>query len=201
MARERLYGLKEIAAATGVRAATLSAWQARGNNGMPPPDQRLGAGPVWFAATIEPWIASLGRRPDEDAPALREDVLRRVLRRHLRATALLLEEPPRRPTLIAHALKDLERVGADCARAASEARGPLARALRAEADLIGELDPIRSRTEREMSRAGSERRSRRAVSPDLDRSHRRLSGLLVAQAASLSAAIGGWLDADAPDRG
>lgn len=51
-----LYGVKEIAQALGVRPDTVSQWLARGK--LPAPDQRLSAGPVWLAATIEPWIES-----------------------------------------------------------------------------------------------------------------------------------------------
>ena len=80
---------------------------------------------------------------------LDEFFLRRLLRRHLRATALLLEGPPRRPALIARALRDLEDLKGECEKAASEARRPLARVLRDEAELVGRLAEVRRRSERE----------------------------------------------------
>lgn len=48
-------------------------------------------------------------------------------------TPTAVEASPRQPTLIAHALKDIEEVAIDCARAGGDAHGPLARALRDEA--------------------------------------------------------------------
>lgn len=51
-----IYGLTEIARATGWDRRTLSVWVARGK--MPPPTQRLASGPIWDAAVIDPWIKS-----------------------------------------------------------------------------------------------------------------------------------------------
>ena len=206
MPRERLYGLGEIAAAIGERPGTVSAWQSRGTNAMPPPDQRLSSGPVWFGATIEPWMAARAQPALPSAmeadlllvPVLDESFLRRLLRRHLRATALLLESPPRRPALIARALRDLEDLEGECEQAASEARGPLARALRDEAELVGRLAEVRRRSEREARPTGQVQRARH-VSPGLDRAYTELSGLMTGQAAPLSAAVAKWLEADGPD--
>jgi predicted DNA-binding transcriptional regulator AlpA len=50
----KLYGVKEIAEALGVRADTVSQWILRGK--LPEPTERLSAGPVWLASVIEPWI-------------------------------------------------------------------------------------------------------------------------------------------------
>ena len=52
---KKLYGVAEIAAALGVARTNISTWVSRGQ--MPPPDERLASGPVWYAATIEGWIA------------------------------------------------------------------------------------------------------------------------------------------------
>lgn len=91
---ERLYGLKEVAAEIGVQPATLTRWQSRGTNAMPPPNQRLSAGPVWFASRIEPWIAERRRRselPEADVEAL----VRRTARRAFRLAAVVHEDAPR----------------------------------------------------------------------------------------------------------
>lgn len=55
MAR-KIYGIKEIAEAIGQHRATVWAWLSRGVRDIPPPDDRISAGPVWLAETIEPWI-------------------------------------------------------------------------------------------------------------------------------------------------
>lgn len=52
--RRKVYGTSEIAEIIKIRRETLSAWNARGK--LPPPDERLSSGPVWFPETIEPWI-------------------------------------------------------------------------------------------------------------------------------------------------
>jgi len=49
-----LYGLREIAEALGTDPAKVRVWKQRGH--LPKPDAELAMGPVWFAATIEPWI-------------------------------------------------------------------------------------------------------------------------------------------------
>jgi predicted DNA-binding transcriptional regulator AlpA len=51
---ERLYGIGDIAAALGMRAQTLAQWHRRGK--LPPADATVSGRPVWYAATIEPWI-------------------------------------------------------------------------------------------------------------------------------------------------
>lgn len=50
----KLYGLSEIADATGDKLNTVSQWYKRGK--LPEPDQLLKMGPVWSADTIRPWI-------------------------------------------------------------------------------------------------------------------------------------------------
>ncbi len=49
-----LYGLAELAKATGIDRRVLSVWYGRGK--LPPPTQALKSGPVWDAQAIEPWI-------------------------------------------------------------------------------------------------------------------------------------------------
>jgi predicted DNA-binding transcriptional regulator AlpA len=50
----KLYGLTEIAAATGIDRRVLAMWLHRGK--LPEPDARLAMGPAWTARRIEPWI-------------------------------------------------------------------------------------------------------------------------------------------------
>jgi predicted DNA-binding transcriptional regulator AlpA len=50
----KLYGIAEIAQALGVSRGLVAQWYRRGK--LPEPDARLAMGPVWTAATIEPWI-------------------------------------------------------------------------------------------------------------------------------------------------
>ncbi len=50
----RAYGIAEIADALDVGTPLVSVWRKRGK--LPDPDITLRMGPVWLAATIEPWI-------------------------------------------------------------------------------------------------------------------------------------------------
>jgi len=50
----KVYGIAEIAQALGVKRQTVAQWHHRGK--LPPADEELSMGPVWFAETIEPWI-------------------------------------------------------------------------------------------------------------------------------------------------
>jgi hypothetical protein len=50
----KFYGITEIAEAIGQRRDTVSMWRTRGK--LPQPDAVLKMGPVWTAASIEPWI-------------------------------------------------------------------------------------------------------------------------------------------------
>jgi predicted DNA-binding transcriptional regulator AlpA len=56
MPETRLYGVAELAAATGQRRATVSQWARRGR--LPEPTARLAMGPVWAGPEIEGWIAA-----------------------------------------------------------------------------------------------------------------------------------------------
>lgn len=51
----RVYGVAEVAAAIGKTPGLVAQWHRRRK--LPPPDDHLASGPVWHAATIEPWIA------------------------------------------------------------------------------------------------------------------------------------------------
>ena len=54
-----LVSAKEIAQRLDVRPQTVHVWQHRGI--FPPPDIRLGVGPIWHWATIEAWAKQTGR--------------------------------------------------------------------------------------------------------------------------------------------
>jgi hypothetical protein len=51
----RLYGVRDIAEAIGKPRGLVAQWHKRGR--LPPADQYPSGAPVWYAATIEPWIA------------------------------------------------------------------------------------------------------------------------------------------------
>lgn len=51
----KLYGLTEIARATGLPPNLVTVWHHRGR--LPEPTARLAMGPVWEEADIWPWIA------------------------------------------------------------------------------------------------------------------------------------------------
>lgn len=55
-----VYGLAELARAAGVKPRTMSGYLARRQ--CPDPDVRLESGPVWFAETVEAWIAKRDNR-------------------------------------------------------------------------------------------------------------------------------------------
>lgn len=104
------YGIAEIADALGVDRQLVTVWRRRRSRGMPEPDDELAAGPLWLAATIEPWIATTRHRLDlEGSPeaAGNKAVLpAQALRRYLRLTVLLLEERLR-PGHLGRAARDL----------------------------------------------------------------------------------------------
>ena len=72
---ETLYGVAELARAAGVKPRTLAAYLARGH--CPPPDVRLECGPVWYAASVAPWLETRQRRLD-DAESRAEAAIRVV---------------------------------------------------------------------------------------------------------------------------
>jgi hypothetical protein len=65
VAMEKHYGIAEIAEALGARRQTVA--QRFYSGGLPEPDQRLKMGPVWHAATIEPWIKAEQKKRRKEA--------------------------------------------------------------------------------------------------------------------------------------
>ncbi len=51
----RIYGLAELAQRIGISRTTATVWSSRQK--LPVPDERLACGPVWFAETVEKWLA------------------------------------------------------------------------------------------------------------------------------------------------
>jgi hypothetical protein len=51
----RLYGYKELADRIGAKVGTVRVMAHRKQ--LPEPDERLAAGPVWYADTIDKWVA------------------------------------------------------------------------------------------------------------------------------------------------
>ncbi|WP_018504927.1 hypothetical protein [Parafrankia discariae] len=93
----RYYGIAEIAGSLGVDRQLVTVWRRRLSRGMPPPDDELAAGPLWRAASIEPWIehvrAELARSRSDAGPPP-PTLIRQAARRLLRLTAVLLEDAP-----------------------------------------------------------------------------------------------------------
>jgi len=119
--RRRYYGIAEIADALGIDRQLVTVWRRRSSHGMPAPDDELSSGPLWLAATIEPWISLTRARMEAEATAqgaehLTPAMARRTARQLFRLTELLLEEPR-----VAEAL-------AQCLRELGELHQPLATA-------------------------------------------------------------------------
>ena len=122
------YGIAEIADSLGVDRQLVTVWRRRRSRGIPEPDDELAAGPLWLAATIEPWISATRRRLAMESPGAegkRSVLPAQALRRYLRLTALLLEEQLR-PGYVGRAARDLgelvpalEQLVADDATAAN----------------------------------------------------------------------------------
>lgn len=120
-ARELLYGIPEIAELLEEPRGNVNAWYLRGTYGMPGPDQHVANVPVWFASSIEPWIAGRLALADADQePPLTDDFLRDLAKRYFRLMALLLETAPRRPGLILRSSAELRELGPRLARALEE---------------------------------------------------------------------------------
>lgn len=126
--RRQHYGIAEIADSLEVDRQLVTVWRRRRSRGIPEPDDELAAGPLWVAATIEPWISATRRRLAMEslgAEGKRAVLPARALRRYLRLTALLLEEQLR-PGYVGRAARDLgelvpalEQLVADDATAAN----------------------------------------------------------------------------------
>jgi hypothetical protein len=117
----RFYGIAEIAEALGIDRQLVTVWRRRSSHAMPPPDDELSSGPLWTAATIEPWIAAtrarLAAEAGERAGAPEPTLVRQAVRRLFRLVALLLEDDPR-PDVLTRARHDLGRSHATLAAAA-----------------------------------------------------------------------------------
>jgi hypothetical protein len=112
METRRFYGIAEIAEALGIDRQLVTVWRRRSSHGLPAPDEELSSGPLWTAATIEPWITATRRRLAAEsgarAGAPEPAEVRQAVRRLFRLVALLLEDAPR-TEVIARARQDLGR--------------------------------------------------------------------------------------------
>lgn len=109
VADREYYGIAEIADSLGLGRPLVTAWRKRRSHGMPEPDAELASGPIWRAATVEPWIAATrGRLKGAGAPPASADLVLRVCRRVLRLGVLLLTESPAdvRPGPLARAVQE-----------------------------------------------------------------------------------------------
>src|SRR4051812_23192452 len=96
MNTRRFYGIAEIAEALGVDRQLVTVWRRRSSHQMPPPDDELSSGPLWTAATIEPWIATTRARLAAEAaeragapdPRLVRQAVRRLFRLDRKSTRL-----------------------------------------------------------------------------------------------------------------
>ncbi|WP_157892247.1 MULTISPECIES: hypothetical protein [Frankia] len=111
--QRRYYGIAEIADVLGVDRQLVTVWRRRLSRGMPPPDEELAAGPLWTAATIEPWIRQtrdrLSRERSPSGPPSPE-LMRQAARRLLRLAAVAWEERPD-PRVLTPALRAVEQLG------------------------------------------------------------------------------------------
>ncbi|MDQ5862782.1 MAG: MerR family transcriptional regulator [Actinomycetota bacterium] len=62
----QLYSYKELADKSGVKAATLRVWHARGK--LPPPDFTVGQSPAWLPDTVREWLRAQGVEPQPADP-------------------------------------------------------------------------------------------------------------------------------------
>jgi hypothetical protein len=108
MNTRRFYGIAEIAETLGIDRQLVTAWRRRSSHGMPPPDEELSSGPLWTAATIEPWISATRARLGAGDRAPDPLLVRQAVRRLFRLVAILLEEAPRQE-LLKRALSDLRQ--------------------------------------------------------------------------------------------
>jgi hypothetical protein len=125
--RRRFYGIAEIAEAVGVDRQLVTVWRRRSSHGLPPPDEELASGPLWSAASVEPWIHVTRSRLRAEATGQRGVRLTRSLARQAASrlfhlTALLLEEP-RRAEAIAPAARGLGLLHGTLAAAVGTAEG------------------------------------------------------------------------------
>ncbi|MEU7863826.1 hypothetical protein [Nonomuraea sp. NPDC049141] len=176
----RFYGIAEIAQAIGVERQLVTVWRRRSSHDMPPPDDELTSGPLWTAATIEPWIIATRARLSNTGNPAGEPVAvltRRYARRLFRLLALLLEEPQNNEAVLStlSGLGQLHPAMAEAAKASgldsssrrdladlaalAQAAAGVADGAAPEADLSGLLDrclPAAPAAARLLSRATTE---------------------------------------------
>ena len=58
MSRQKVYGVAELAAALGVKASTITKRRRRGT--LPPPDQVLAVGDVWYQSSVDRMLRDKG---------------------------------------------------------------------------------------------------------------------------------------------
>ncbi len=57
----KVYGITELAAASGVSAEQIRQWVFYKDERLPEPTERLARGAVWIAADVEGWLREYGR--------------------------------------------------------------------------------------------------------------------------------------------
>ncbi|MBB5896106.1 hypothetical protein ACFFS4_24660 [Kutzneria kofuensis] len=128
------YGIAEIADALGLARQLVTVWRKRRSHGMPEPDAELASGPIWQAATVEPWIEQMRDRLGADTvPSASPELARRAARRMLRLAVLLLEDTPRAGPL-ARALHEARELLPQVAECAPDELGKALRELLAPVD-------------------------------------------------------------------
>src|SRR5262245_9710523 len=90
---QRAYGIAEVADRLSVDRRLVAAWRHRGTHAMPLPDAELASGPVWFASTIEPWMAEWPAAEHADPAARRAARVRELSVRLFRLATLLADDP------------------------------------------------------------------------------------------------------------
>ncbi|WP_067451164.1 helix-turn-helix transcriptional regulator [Actinomadura macra] len=145
----RFYGIAEIAEVLGVDRQLVTVWRRRSSHGIPAPDDELASGPLWLAATIEPWIERTRARLEDEAAvqaagSLTPGLVKQAARRLFRLVVLLLEEE-RRPEQMQRALHGLGQLHDPLAQAIGSLEGSK-RSLQDLATLAGMAAEATERT-------------------------------------------------------